>query len=147
MHAKSLWSCLTLETLWTAAHQDPLSMLFSRQEYWSGLPCSPPGNLPNPGIEPTSLMSPALAGRFFTTSITWEAHVCPKPAHLFLGSARPFILHLVRVMREGLCGLLSSGGRPGQEFWLLGSGLLGLELRAPLYHCSRVRPWGTSGLI
>ena len=45
---------------------------FSRQEYWSGLPCPPPGDLPNQGIKPTSLMSPALAGRFFTTSATWE---------------------------------------------------------------------------
>ena len=49
------------------------SMGFSRLEYWSGLLCPPPGNLPDPGIEPTSLMSPALAGRFFTTSATWEA--------------------------------------------------------------------------
>ena len=48
--------------LWTVAHQAPLSMGFSRQEYWSGLPCSPPGDLPDPGIEPASLMSPALAG-------------------------------------------------------------------------------------
>ena len=53
--------------------QAPQSMGFSRQEYWSGLPCPPPGDLPHPGIEPTSLMSPALAGRFFTTSATWEA--------------------------------------------------------------------------
>ena len=53
--------------------QPPLSMGFSRQEYWSGLPCPPPGDLPNPGIEPVSLMSPALAGGFFTTSATWEA--------------------------------------------------------------------------
>ena len=45
----------------------PLSMELSRQEYWSGLPCLPPGDLPNPGIEPESLMSPALAGRFFST--------------------------------------------------------------------------------
>ena len=60
-------------TLWTAVWQSPLSMGFSRQEYWSGLPFSPPGDLPNPGIEPVSLMSPALAGRFFTTRATWEA--------------------------------------------------------------------------
>ena len=60
-------------TLWTVALQAPLSMGFSWQEYWSGLPCPPPGDLPNPGIEPTSLMSPALAGGFFTTSTTWEA--------------------------------------------------------------------------
>ena len=59
-------------TLWTVALQTPLSMGFSRQEYWSGLPCPSPGNLPNPGIEPMSLMSPALAGRFFTPSATWE---------------------------------------------------------------------------
>ena len=46
---------------------------FPSQEYWSGLPCPPPWDLPNPGIEPVSLMSPALAGGFFTTSATWEA--------------------------------------------------------------------------
>ena len=58
-------SCPTLfVTPWTIAHQAPLSMGFSRQEYWSGLPCSPPGDLPNPGIKPASS---ALAGGFFTT--------------------------------------------------------------------------------
>ena len=62
-------------TPWTVARQAPLSMRFSRQEYWGGLPFPPPGNLPNPGIEPSSLMSPALAGGFFTTSTTWEAHM------------------------------------------------------------------------
>ena len=59
-------------TLWTIAHQTPLSMEFSSQEYWSGLPCPPPGDLPEPGIKPTSLMSSALASRLFTTSTTWE---------------------------------------------------------------------------
>ena len=59
-------------TLWTVAHQALLSMGFSRQGYWSGLPFPPPGDLPDPGIEPVSLASPALASRFFTTSITWE---------------------------------------------------------------------------
>ena len=59
--------------LWTIAYQAPLSPGFSRQEYWSGFPCPPPGNLPYPGIKPKSLMSPA--GSFFTTSATWEAHV------------------------------------------------------------------------
>ena len=53
--------------LWTVAHQVPLPMGFSRQEYWSGLPCPPPGGLPNPGIEPASLASPALGSGFFTT--------------------------------------------------------------------------------
>ena len=60
-------------TPWTVAHQAPLSMGSSGQEYWSGLPCPPPGDLPDPGIEPASLLSPALAGKFFTTSATWEA--------------------------------------------------------------------------
>ena len=60
MHAQSLQSCLTLLTLWTVAHQAPLSMGFSRQEYWSGLPCPPPGDLPNPEIKPGSSESPAL---------------------------------------------------------------------------------------
>ena len=55
------------------ACQIPLSMRFSRQEYWSGLPLSPPGDLAHRGIEPMFPMSPALAGGFFTTSTTWEA--------------------------------------------------------------------------
>ena len=49
-------------------------MKFSRKEYWSGLPCPHPEDLPNPGIELVSLMSPALAGGFFITRATWEAH-------------------------------------------------------------------------
>ena len=61
-------------TPWTIAHQALLSMGFSRQEYWSGLLCRPPGDLPDPGIEPESHMSPALASKFFTTRATWEAH-------------------------------------------------------------------------
>ena len=68
-------SCVQLFVApWTVAHQDPpLSMEFPRQEYWSGLPFPTPEDLPNPGIEPRSLMSSALAGRFFTTRTTWEA--------------------------------------------------------------------------
>ena len=70
--AKLLQSCLTLCD--PMDHSPPdLSMGFSRQKYWSGLPFSPPEDLPNPGIRPASLKSPALAGRFFTTSATWEA--------------------------------------------------------------------------
>ena len=61
------------ETLWTRARQAPLSMGFPRQEYWSRLPFPPPGDLPNPAIEPTTLMPPVLEGEFFTTSATWEA--------------------------------------------------------------------------
>ena len=71
-HAKSLQSHPTLMTLWTVAHQAPLCMRFSRQEYWNELLCPPPGDLPDPGFEPMSHMSPALAGVFFTTSVTWE---------------------------------------------------------------------------
>ena len=55
-----------LAILWTVARQAPPSMGFSRQEYWSGLPCTSPGDLPDPGIKPVSLMSPTLAGEFFT---------------------------------------------------------------------------------
>jgi len=50
-------------------------MGFPRQEYWNGLPFLTPGDLPNPGIHPMPFASPALAGGFFTTSDTWEAHV------------------------------------------------------------------------
>ena len=59
--------CLSLVTTWTVAHQVSLSMEFSRQEYWNGLPLPSPGDLPDPGIEPAFLASPALAGGFFTT--------------------------------------------------------------------------------
>ena len=62
--------CLTLCDPMTVDHQAPLSMEFSKQEYWIGLPFLPPGDLPDPGIEPISLKSPALAGRFFTASAT-----------------------------------------------------------------------------
>ena len=57
----------------TAARQAPLSMGFSRPECWNRLPCPPPGDLPDPGIESVSVMSPALPGGFFTTSAAWEA--------------------------------------------------------------------------
>ena len=58
--------------------QASLSMGFSRQEYWSELLCPPPEDLPDLGIEPTSLMSPALVGMFFTTGTTWEAKIKNK---------------------------------------------------------------------
>ena len=71
-------------TPWTVAHQPPLSMEFSRHEYWSGLPFPPPGDLPNPGIEPTSLMFPALAGRSFTASSTWEAQIMDNLVYYYI---------------------------------------------------------------
>ena len=58
-HAKLLQSCLTLGVPWTVTCQPSLSMGFSRQDYWSGLPCPPPGDLPDPGIESTSPASQA----------------------------------------------------------------------------------------
>ena len=58
-----------LVTPWTVAHQAPLSMGFSKQEYWSGLPVPPLGELPDPGIELASLAYPTLGGRFFTTPV------------------------------------------------------------------------------
>ena len=66
----SCFSCVLLfATLCTVVHQVLLSMRFSRQEHWGGLPCLPPGDLPNPGIKS---MSPVVAGGFFTTSAIWE---------------------------------------------------------------------------
>ena len=72
VHA-SHFSCVQLfATLWTVAHQTLLSIRLSRQEYWSGLPFLSPGGHLDTGIEPASFTSPALAGKFFTTSATWE---------------------------------------------------------------------------
>ena len=82
LHAKCLLSCFShvhlFIALWTVPRQAPLSMEFSRQEYWNGLPFPSPGDLPDPGTEAASLMSPILAGGFFTSSTTWEARL-PDP--------------------------------------------------------------------
>ena len=89
MHACMLshFSCAQLfATQGTTIHQTPLSLGFSRQEYWNGLPCPSPEYLPDPGIKPTSLLSPALAGRFFTTSATWGATELP---HRVLNPGEP----------------------------------------------------------
>ena len=59
-------------------------MGFSRQEYWSGLPCPPPGDLPNSGIEPATLKSPAFAGRFFTTSANYSLIIILKKRSFFI---------------------------------------------------------------
>ena len=76
MCAKSLQLCPTLCDPMGCSPPGSSVHGFSGQEYWSGLPCPLSGDLPNPGIEPVSLMSPALAGGFFTTSDTWEAQFC-----------------------------------------------------------------------
>ena len=70
----------------TVARQAPLSVGFSRQEYWSGLRCPPPGDLPDPGIELKSLKSPVLAGDFSTISATWEAQGCRDFASNFISN-------------------------------------------------------------
>ena len=77
-----------LVTLLTVAHQAPLSMGFSRQEYWSGLPCLPPGGLPNSGTAPVSPMSLALANRFFTTCLAACTPPSPK-SHIYWPSSLP----------------------------------------------------------
>ena len=77
-HFSRVWLFETLSrdpTLETVAHQAPLSMGFSRQEYWSGLPCCPPEDLPDPGIKLPFLTSPAFADRLFTTTSPWVAHL------------------------------------------------------------------------
>ena len=82
-------------TPWIVACQPPLSMRFSRQEHWRGLPCPAPEDLPDPGIEPESSASSALAGRFFSTSATWElCFTCDKLCQfqVYSGSSK---IHIV----------------------------------------------------
>ena len=122
-------------------------MGFSRQEYWSRLPFPPPGDLPNPGIEPTFLMSLALAGGFFTTSATWEAHVLSYsdfrdsfgfPKNVSLGEkiasflpiqSLNFLFPIVLVkdlqysFRESHCCLISNLRKKMFSIWSLSMGL------------------------
>ena len=77
--AQSLSRVQLFETPWTLARQAPLSMRFSRQEYFSGLPFPPPGDLPNPGIKPTSPACPALAGSFFSPETPGKPQVFVSP--------------------------------------------------------------------
>ena len=88
-----VWLCATL---WTVARQVPLSMGFSRLEYWIGLPFPSPGKLTDSGIKPMSLMSPALAGGFSTTRATWEAQMSPWVSPIIPGSDNkvPFTWHI-----------------------------------------------------
>ena len=76
MDAQSLSRVQFFATPWTVAHQAPLSVGFSRQEYWSGLLFPPPGHLPGPETEPESLPSSVLAGEFYTTAPPGEPSVC-----------------------------------------------------------------------
>ena len=103
--------------LWTVALQAPLSMGFPRQEYWSGLPCPPPRDLPNPSLEPMSFMSPALAGWFFTTSTTWEV---PYPIDVCVCvcvlSCFSHVL-LFATLWTAVCQAPLSMGFSRQEYW------------------------------
>ena len=117
-------SCPPFATQWTVAHQAPLSMGFSRQEYWSGLPCLSPGYLPDPGIKPAFLLSPALAGRFFTTSATWEAPsnwaALPESISIFSRFCAWILQNsdTVEACVATCVQLLGRGGQPRiREFW------------------------------
>ena len=82
-------SCPILCDPMTVARQAPLSMGFSRQEYWSGFLCPPPGDLLDSRIEPASPTSSALADRFFTTRTTWEAHQDPCAVLCLVAQSSP----------------------------------------------------------
>ena len=94
---KERWCQRMLKVKWSEVAQSCLTLCdpmgFSRQEYWSGLPFPSPGDLHHPGIQPTSLKSPAQAGGFFTSSATWEAQV---PIHVHLKA--PFLNKLTEIM-------------------------------------------------
>ena len=79
-HFSHVWLFVSLQTV---ACQAPLFMGFPRQEYWSGLPCPLPGDLPDPGIKPSSPMPPASAGKSFTTGTTWEAYLLCRATYKF----------------------------------------------------------------
>ena len=119
--AQSL-SCVHLfVTPWTVAHQAPLSMGFSRQEYWSGLPFLPPGDLPNPGMEPESSASPALAGEFLPLS------------HLdFYGVPRPGVLGTLGVAQGIFGGIGASSCRLRSSSWSQRPGTALLFTKSPV---------------
>ena len=113
-------------------HGPPLLYMgFSRQEYWSGLPCPPPGDLPNPGMEPASLASlasPAFPGRFFTTSATWEAHydqivnihwITEKAREVQKNTYFCFIDYANTFDHNNLWKILKEMGIPDHLTWLL----------------------------
>ena len=98
VRATSLQSCPTLCNPMDVARQAPLSVEFSRREYWSGLPSPPPEDRPDPGMRLTSLVSPALAGRFFITSTTGEALAICKYITI---STDPGIMQYDHIESEG----------------------------------------------
>ena len=96
-HFSHVW---LFENLRTVACQVPLSMGFSRQEYSSGLPCPPPGDLPDPGIEPKSLK---FVGGLFTSSTTWEVHVLKKTDTISAKPNRPIQMKFDTGLEEARC--------------------------------------------
>ena len=102
----SRFSHVLFATLWSIACQALLSMGFSRQEYWSGLPCPPPRDLRDPGIKLLSLMSLALAGRSFTTRAIWEAPYI----YIYVTYICNFLLQILfhyRLLQDTECSSLS----------------------------------------
>ena len=102
VHAQS---CHTLCNSITVAHQAPLSVGSSGQEYWSGWSFPSPGGLPDPGIETTSLVSPASTGGFFTTSATWEAQLLKKNIYIYIRSVAQSCPTLCDPMNRSTPGL------------------------------------------
>ena len=123
-------------TPWTVARQVPLSMEYSRQEYWSELPCPSPGELPHPGIEPASLESPALAGRFFTSWGIRQAQGSSKnllKMQTLDPHPRPAELETVGLSLENLL--------PGDSdaHWSLRTTVLFISQRVGKRNCSRAK--------
>ena len=134
----SRFSCVWLfSTLGTVALQAPLTVGFSRQEHWSGLPGPPPGSLPDPGIKSSSLTPLALAGGFFTTSGAWEAHHYPLPFHPSGSGFIPccLVTKLYLTLFDSVdCSLsrfsvhgISSGQNNGVDFHFLLQGILPMQ--------------------
>ena len=134
---------------WTVAHQTPLPLEFSRQEFWSGLLFSSLGDLPDPGIEPASLSSPALAGRVFYHCTTWEA--------LLVTYLLPFIClgYLSYFCVTSNCKNLSSRkkvhlfnshiwGSTGISCWrLISDGWISQSRETPTHNCGSAGDWLT----
>ena len=90
-----------LVTQWTAVHQVPLSMEYSRQEYWNEVPFPTPGDLPDSGIKPVSLTSSALAHRFFTNCTGWEALSVSESCLLLYWAVGAYACNLLEIWNEG----------------------------------------------
>ena len=115
------FSCVPLCYLWTTARQAPLSMGFLRQEHWRGLPLPPPGDLPDPGMEPASPTAHALAGRFFATMPPGKPQFWSKRIHVHslrpasqalypLGFISPRIVRKLGLEEVGFCHCWLGGG-------------------------------------